>query len=151
MRRPSRGHEPGLADRPGLRGNPGGLPPATELLEHSVALAEKELGVTHPDTVKQRQYLAEIYRANDQPDLAVPLYEANLAHWQQALGDHPNVLNAQLTLADTHQEAGAHQAIAVYRVALDRIEPTLGPENPLVTQIRARIDAAEHATSRSDR
>ncbi|MFB6790576.1 tetratricopeptide repeat protein [Streptomyces olivaceus] len=133
-------------------GGSGGLPRATELLEHSVALAEKELGVTHPDTVKQRQYLAEIYRANDQPDLAVPLYEANLAHWQQTLGDHPNVLSTQLTLAETHQEAGAHQkALAVYRVALDRIEPTLGPENPLVTQIRARIDAAEHAASRSDR
>ncbi|MFJ4923528.1 tetratricopeptide repeat protein, partial [Streptomyces sp. NPDC088725] len=73
-------------------------------------------------------------------------------HWQQTLGDHPNVLSTQLTLADTHQEAGAHQkALAVYRVALDRIEPTLGPENPLVTQIRARIDAAEHAASRSDR
>ncbi|MFE1507569.1 tetratricopeptide repeat protein [Streptomyces sp. NPDC058726] len=133
-------------------GGSGGLLRATELLEYSVALAEKELGVTHPDTVKQRQYLAEIYRANDRPDLAVPLYEANLTHWQQTLGDHPNVLNAQLTLADTHQEAGAHQkAIAVYRVALGRIEPTLGPENPLVAQIRARIDAAEYATSRSHR
>ncbi|MFE5489217.1 tetratricopeptide repeat protein [Streptomyces virginiae] len=133
-------------------GGSGGLPRATELLEHSVALAEKELGVTHPDTVKQRQYLAEIYRANDQPDLAVPLYEANLTHWQQTLGDHPNVLNAQLTLADTHQEAGARRkAIAVYRVALGRIEPTLGPENPLVAQIRAKIDAAENATSRPDR
>lgn len=82
----------------------------------------------------------------------MPLYEANLTHWQQTLGDHPNVLSTQLTLADTHQEAGAHQkAIAVYRVALGRIEPTLGPENPLVAQIRARIDAAEYATSRSDR
>ncbi|MFF1812744.1 tetratricopeptide repeat protein [Streptomyces sp. NPDC058251] len=133
-------------------GGSGGLPRATELLENSVALAEKELGVTHPDTVNQRQYLAEIYRVNDQPHLAVPLYEANLTHWLQTLGDHPNVLNAQLTLADTHQEAGAHQkAIAVCRVVLGRIEPTLGPENPLVAQIRARIKAAEFATSRSDR
>ncbi|MFF9054400.1 tetratricopeptide repeat protein [Streptomyces erythrochromogenes] len=133
-------------------GGSGSLLRAIELLEHSVALAEKELDVNHPDTVKQRQYLAEIYRANDQPDLAVPLYEANLTHWQQTLGDHPNVLNTQLTLGDAHHEAGAHhEAIAVYRVALGRVEPTLGPENPLVAQIRARIDAAEHATSRSDR
>ncbi|MFD9141549.1 tetratricopeptide repeat protein [[Kitasatospora] papulosa] len=93
-----------------------------------------------------------MYRADDRPDLAVPLYEGNLTHWQQTLGDHPNVLSAQLTLADTYKEAGAHQkAIASYRVALGRTEPTLGPENPLVAKVRARIKAAEYASSLPDR
>ncbi|MER7706427.1 tetratricopeptide repeat protein [Kitasatospora sp. NPDC097605] len=134
-----------------VHGRSGGLARATELLERTVALTGEELGPTHADTLAQTRYLAEMYRADGRPDRAVPLYEADLAHWRQTFGDHPNVLIAQLSLADAHQEAGAHRkAVALYRAALERIEPGLGAENPFVAQVRARLEAAGRAARETE-
>ena len=56
------------------------------LIQRALAIREKELGPTHPDTATSLNNLAVLYKAMGQYEEALPLYERALAIREKELG-----------------------------------------------------------------
>ncbi len=79
---------------------------AVSLFEATLSDAERELGGSHPITLRSRHNLASIYRATGRASEAIPLYEAALAELERGFGaDHPGTVTARMNLERARSEA----------------------------------------------
>ena len=97
------------------------------------------------DPAAQRNARAHRYLEESRGDLAIPLFEEELAHRREALGpDHPDALTAQSNLATAYQAACRHhEAINLFKDTLEVCEEALSPDHPLTIQVRRNLKALE--------
>jgi tetratricopeptide (TPR) repeat protein len=142
----------GLSYRLNAMGDYAGARP---LYERALAIQEKALGASHPDTATSLNNLAGLlYTMGDYAE-AQPLYERALAIYEQELGvNHPDTArslnNLALLLYDTEEYSGA---LPLYERALAIYEQALGPDHPDTIAIRrnlAALNAAAQGSPRTD-
>ncbi|GLC37245.1 hypothetical protein PLESTB_001144100 [Pleodorina starrii] len=134
--RPSSAHTPKPPPPPPPPPPPG--PPDADVYELELQKAESEFGPDHPKAAEACSNLAIFYNSNEQPDLALPLYERALAIYEAAYGEnHPEVAHTLTDLAVLHLEQGRED---VGRPLLERAlviqEAELGPDHPDVLAIK---------------
>ena len=62
----------------------------------------------HPDTLRSRAKLAEVYQEVGRTDKAISLFEQTLAAFERLLGpDHPDTLTSMTDLASAYREVGS--------------------------------------------
>ncbi len=115
---------------------------ALEVLEDTLARAERTLGADHPDTVYVREELIAAcefaeYRAEPDDVLA-----ATRARERLYGPDAPETLTATRDLARLYASSRRHRrkAVDVLSIALERCERALGPEAPLTADVRRRLE-----------
>lgn len=84
-------------------------------LRRVVLLAERHLGLDHPDTLTSRSNLAACLESLGRAEEAEPMLRATLADRERVLGpDHPDTLNSRNNLAQCLEHLGrAEEAFAV--------------------------------------
>ncbi len=106
-------------------------PDAEPLLRRALAMQEKTLGVSHPETAATQNNLANVLLATGRLAQAEPLARRALATLEQTLGpEHPRVATAASNLADVlrakRDNAGARR---LYERALAIDEKAYGPQH----------------------
>ena len=77
------------------------------MAEQAVALAQRVLGPSHPDTLSSVNNLAFFYQAQGRYSEAEPLYKRALAAFERALGpEHPSTLTSVNNLAGLYRRPG---------------------------------------------
>ncbi len=110
----------------------GKYPQALEKAQQVLPIAEKELGLEHPDTGTAVYNLAELHRAMGKYQKALPLYVRALAIAEQAQGPEHAATAIRLSrLAGLFQAMGDYQkALPLHARALAIAEKAQGPEHP---------------------
>jgi CHAT domain-containing protein/Tfp pilus assembly protein PilF len=110
----------------------GRIPEATAVAVRVLSESEKRLGLNHPYTVAALLSLAELYKSQDQPAKAEPLYERALAVWEQEVGsDDSGIMPALDGLGAIHFARGRYtRAQPLLARALAYREKALGPDHP---------------------
>lgn len=101
---------------------------AIEFLKSALKLRGEILGNEHDDTITTTNNLAAAYRANEQFDLAMPLYENAYELRRENLGDkHPNTLISLSNMALGYGSRGQYdRAIPMLEEVLKLRRETLG-------------------------
>jgi tetratricopeptide (TPR) repeat protein len=109
-----------------------------ELLPHR----ERVFGETHPDAVELRLIRANL-TMGDQPERAKEIQEEVVHFAEEALGsDHPHVLDARSTLAQTIRDLGYYrEARALQQQTIADCERVLGARHP--TTLTERVNLAQ--------
>ncbi|MFG3135068.1 FxSxx-COOH system tetratricopeptide repeat protein [Streptomyces sp. NPDC048211] len=120
---------------------------AVPLFEAVLAQCEQVLGDTHPDTLKNRNNLANAYQDVRDLGRAVPLHEVTLAQSEQVLGDtHPDTLMRRNNLAGAYLAAGdLRRAVRLYEVTVGQCERVLGDTHPGTLKNRNNLADAYRA------
>jgi eukaryotic-like serine/threonine-protein kinase len=120
-----------------LRQQQGRIAEAKELYKHGLAILETTKAPP-TDLSGVLDDLAKVYAAEAQWPLAKQTFERALALDRAALGDdHPHVASHLINLAVVAQNMGdLHQAEALYRDAIGRMEHTYGTKHPEVAAAR---------------
>jgi tetratricopeptide (TPR) repeat protein len=102
------------------------------LLQLALAIRERVLGPTHPDTATSFNDLASLYRRQGKYELAEPLYQRALDIRERVLGpEHPDTAASLNSLALLYYNRGGYeQAEPLYLRAITIGEKTLGLEHP---------------------
>ncbi|NNJ12111.1 tetratricopeptide repeat protein [Chloroflexales bacterium ZM16-3] len=110
----------------------GDLTGARSLYERALAMRERTLGPTHPDTASSLNNLASLLQAQGDLAGARPILERALAMREQALGPtHPDTALSLNNLASLLQDQGdVAGARPLYERALAIWEQALGPTHP---------------------
>ena len=97
-----------------------------------VADRERDLGETHPDTLKSRGSLAVAYLGAGRLEEAIPLFERTLTDREKVLGEtHPITLVSRNNVASAYQDAGRlEEAIALFERTLTDREKVQGATHP---------------------
>ena len=107
---------------------------AEPLLQCSLAIKERTLGLDHPSVATTLNNLVELYRSQGRYEEAEPLYQRSLAIKEKALGpDHPEVATTLNNLAGLYRSQGRYEeAEPLYQRSLAIKEKALGPDHPEV-------------------
>jgi len=110
----------------------GKYPQALEKAQQVLAIAEKELGLEHPETGAILNNLAELHRAMGEYQKALPSYIRAIAIAEKAQGlEHPATSTRLSNLALLYLAMGEYQkALALHTRALAIAEKAQGPEHP---------------------
>jgi serine/threonine protein kinase/tetratricopeptide (TPR) repeat protein len=105
---------------------------AETVLERAIALRAAELGRDHPDTLRSRCNLANVYWYLDRMTESIALHEEVMRRRVATLGrDHPDTLQSGFDLASAYGEAGRlAAAIAMDEETLKLRESRLGRDHP---------------------
>ncbi len=116
---------------------------AATMAEQAVALAQRVLGPSHPDTLSSVNNLAFFYQAQGRYSEAEPLYKRALAAFERALGpEHPSTLTSVNNLAGLYDAQGRYgEAEPLYKRALEASERALGKEHPNTLTIMNNLAA----------
>jgi tetratricopeptide (TPR) repeat protein len=103
-----------------------------------VADRERVLGPDHLDTTRARYSLGTAYRRTGKTVAAERAYEQARAGFEQVLGPrHPDTLRSRAELALVYRQLGRYgDARALLRDTVDRLQPVLPYNDPLITELR---------------
>ncbi len=103
---------------------------------------EQELGVDHPNTLRTRSALANLYQLAGQTDEAIRLGERVATTMEQVLGfQHPNTIRTRRVLAYSYQSAGrTEEAIDLLKQVIFQMR-RLGVGNPDVATETRTLEA----------
>jgi tetratricopeptide (TPR) repeat protein len=110
---------------------------AEPLYQRALAIRERELGASHPNTVTSLNNLAELYRVQGKYVEAEPLYQRALEIRERELGaSHPNTATSLNNLALLYRGQGQYaEAEPLYQRALEICLRMLGEEHPTTQTI----------------
>ncbi len=120
-------------------------PEALPDLERAMRQREQALGPDHPDTVRSRADVAEVYVQLGRLEEALPLLERALVGCERALGpDHPDTLRNRESLADVHVRLGQLESALplLERTVADR-ERVFGPDHRSTLRSRRSLALVE--------
>jgi serine/threonine protein kinase/tetratricopeptide (TPR) repeat protein len=117
---------------------------AETVLESAIALRTAELGRDHPDTLRSRGNLANVYWYLDRMTESIALHEEVMRRREATLGrDHPDTLQSGFDLASAYSVAGRFaDAIAMGEETLRLRESRLGRDHPDTLQSRGNLGGA---------
>ena len=103
-----------------------------------VADRERALGPDHLDTIRARYSLGAAYQRTGKTVAAERAYEQARAGFEQVLGPrHPDTLRSRAELARMYRQLGRYgDARALLRDTVDRLQPILPHNDPLITELR---------------
>jgi hypothetical protein len=118
--------------------------------EPLVADLERQLGVSHPDTLNAGDRLAAAYQAAGRAAEAIRLFEQTLADREQRLGPgDPDTIRARSDLARAYREAGRiADAVPLVEQVLAARERLFGADHPSTLAWRNNLASAYRATGR---
>ncbi|GHO90763.1 hypothetical protein KSF_008110 [Reticulibacter mediterranei] len=107
------------------------------LLQRALAIYEKQLGATHPETATSLNNLAELYHRQGHYAEAEPLMQRALAICEEQLGvTHPDTATRLNNLAALYKSQGRSQeAEPLYQRAVMILRAYLGVEHPVTQQL----------------
>jgi tetratricopeptide (TPR) repeat protein len=111
---------------------------AVSAYKRVVADRERVLGPDHLDTIRARYSLGAAYQRTGKTVAAERVYEQARIGFEQVLGPrHPDALRSRADLAQVYRQLGRYgDARALLRDTVGRLERTLPPGDPLVTELR---------------
>jgi len=111
---------------------------AEPLNRRALAIAEQQLGPTHPDTATILNGLAGLYQAQGKYKQTERLYHRALVIYERALGrNHPQTAESLNNLASLYTEQGKYeQAEPLYQRALAIYEQALGSDHAKTLKVR---------------
>ena len=117
-----------------------------------LADCEAILGGEYPDTLINRNNLANAYQEAGRLGEAITLHEQNLADRQRVRGDdHPDTLISRYNLANAYQDAGrVDEAIALHEQTLADRQRVLGDDHRDTLHSRNNLANAYRAAGRVD-
>jgi tetratricopeptide (TPR) repeat protein len=111
---------------------------AVSVCKRVVADRERALGPDHLDTVRARYSLGAAYQRTGKAVAAERFYEQARFGFERLLGPrHPDSLRSRAELARVYTQLGRYgDARALLRDTVDRLEPILSHDDPLIIELR---------------